>query len=69
MRSIGTVASPGLVLAAMADLFGGQDTDVVSEDVSRTLPLGQRPKLAAYVDHLLRCDPGRRMPKAAGRVS
>ena len=46
----------GFVMAEIANMFGGDDTDLRAEDVSGNLPIDVLPNLAASFPHLFRCD-------------
>ncbi len=46
----------GFVLAEVANMFGGQEVDVLPEDIARALPLDQLPHLAAHLPYLFHCD-------------
>ena len=46
----------GFVLAEVANLFGGDDVQVLPEDVSEALPIDELPHLAATLPYLFRCD-------------
>lgn len=46
----------GYVLAEVANMFGGGEVDVRTEDVARLLPLDQLPHIAANFPHLFHCD-------------
>lgn len=46
----------GFVLAEIANMFGGDDSDVRPEDVARMLPFQELPNLAAHLEHLFHCD-------------
>jgi AcrR family transcriptional regulator len=46
----------GFVLAEIANMFGGEQTEVRPEDIARTLPLEELPTLAVHLEHLFRCD-------------
>ena len=46
----------GFVLAEIANMFGGDDTDGRPEDVSAAFPVDELPNLAAAFPHLLACD-------------
>jgi AcrR family transcriptional regulator len=46
----------GFVLAEVANLFGGDEVQVLPEAVSETLPLEELPNLAVTLPFLFRCD-------------
>jgi TetR/AcrR family tetracycline transcriptional repressor len=46
----------GFVLAEVANLFGGDEVQVLPEEVSESLPIDELPNLAASLPYLFRCD-------------
>jgi len=46
----------GFVLAEIANMFGGEDVDLVPRDVAQGLPLDELPTLAAHLEYLFHCD-------------
>ena len=46
----------GFVLAEIANMFGGEDPDLVPQHAAQALLLDELPTLAAHLEHLFHCD-------------
>lgn len=46
----------GFVLAEIANMFGGEETDLVSGGIARDLPLDELPTIASHLEYLFHCD-------------